>query len=195
MSMRPLPPPRLEGPLSLEQAIAIRRSRRSFQPEPLSDPQVGQLLWATQGITDPGGVLRAAPSAMESYPLEVYVATANGLDRYSPGDHALVRLFEHDARDDLRAASHDQASITSAPAVFVFAAVYDRAIEKLGPGSEPYVHMDLGHAAQNLLLQAEALGLCGVPIAWLEPDRVRVVLGLPDDQVPLYLVPVGRSDS
>ncbi len=195
MNVRPLPTPRPDGPVSLEQAIAGRRSRRSFHPRSLTVQEVSQLLWATQGITGPDGHLRAAPSAMEAYPLEVYVATGNGMDRYSPGDHGLESLFEHDPREELRAASHDQASITSAPAVFVFAAVYARTIEKLGPGSEPYVHMDLGHAAQNLLLQAEALGLSGVPIAWFEPDRVRVILGLPDDQVPLYLVPVGRSDA
>jgi len=131
---------------------------------------------------------------MEAYPLEVYVATGQGVDRYSPVDHGVYSLSEIDPRMDLRAASHDQEALTSAPAVFVFTAVYDRMTRKLGPGSEPYVHMDLGHAAQNLLLQAAALGLSGVPVAWFEPDRVRFVLDLPADQVPLYLVPVGRSD-
>ena len=131
---------------------------------------------------------------MEAYPLELYVATAEGLSRYLPSDHSLEPRLERDLREDLRSAAHDQDSVTSAPAVFVFAAVYSRAVEKVGPGAEPYVHMDLGHAAQNLLLQAAALGLSGVPIAWLEPDRVRAVLELPAEQVPLYLVPVGRSD-
>ncbi|MCL7973947.1 MAG: SagB/ThcOx family dehydrogenase [marine benthic group bacterium] len=194
MTTRVLPPPRLEGSLSLEAAIAGRRSRRTFLPAPLALEQIAQLLWATQGITGSDGRLRAAPSAMEAYPLELYVATADGLGRYSPADHSLEPLLERDLRQELRSASHDQDSLTSAPAVFVFAAVYSRAVEKLGPDSEPYVHMDLGHAAQNLLLQAEALGLSGVPIAWLEPDRVRAALELPAEQVPLYLVPVGRSD-
>jgi SagB-type dehydrogenase family enzyme len=194
MIARVLPAPRLEGPVSLEAAIEKRRSRRAFRPEQLSSEQIGQLLWAAQGITGSDGRLRAAPSAMEAYPLELYVATADGLDRYSPADHSLTALLENDLREGLRSASHDQDSLTSAPAVFVFAAVYSRAIDKLGPGAEPYVHMDLGHAAQNLLLQAEALGLAGVPIAWLEPDRVRAVLELPAEQVPIYLVPVGRCD-
>ena len=194
MNARNLPAPRLEGPLSLEAAIARRRSHRVFSPQPLSSAEIGQLLWAAQGITGSDGWLRASPSAMEAYPLELFVATADGVGRYSPSEHILVPLLERDLREDLKSAAHDQDSVTSAPAVFVFAAVYSRAVEKLGPGAEPYVHMDLGHAAQNLLLQAEALGLSGVPIAWLEPDRVRTVLELPPEQVPLYLVPVGRSD-
>ena len=193
MSLLPLTAPRPDGPLSVEKAIQIRRSRRVFEPEPLSIEEIGQLLWAAQGITGPDGLLRAAPSAMEAYPLELYVATGRGLSRYVPAEHGLETVFDHDPREALRAASHDQESVTSAPAVFVFAAIYSRASDKLGPGSEPYVHMDLGHAAQNLLLQAAALGLSGVPIAWLEPDRVRSTLGLPAEQVPLYLVPVGRS--
>lgn len=175
-------------------AIANRRTRRSFRTEPLSEEQIGQLLWAAQGITGVDGRLRAAPSAMETYPLELYVATEAGLDRYLPTDHALQPVLARDPRKGLRAAAHDQDSITSAPAVFVFTAVYARAAEKLGPGSEPYVHMDLGHAAENLLLQATALGLAGVPIAWLDPDLVSTELELPADQVPLYLVPVGRYD-
>ena len=177
----------------MERAIASRRSRREFRPESLSEKQLGQLLWATQGITGPDGHLRAAPSAMEAYPLELYVATAAGVDRYLPADHSVQTILQDDVRAGLRAAAHDQDSITSAPAVFVFAAVYARATAKLGPGAEPYVHMDLGHAAQNLLLQATALDLSGVPIAWLEAEGVREVLDLPAGQVPLYLVPVGRQ--
>ena len=192
MTPRRLPAPDLDGTRSVEHAIASRRSRREFRPEPLSEKQLGQLLWAAQGITGPDGRLRAAPSAMEAYPLELYVATGSGVDRYGPADHSLQAILDRDVRHGLRAAAHDQDSITSAPAVFVFAAVYARATEKLGPGAEPYVHMDLGHAAQNLLIQASALDLSGVPIAWLEAERVREVLELPPEQVPLYLVPVGR---
>jgi SagB-type dehydrogenase family enzyme len=131
---------------------------------------------------------------MEAYPLESYVATEKGVWRYLPVSHALEERSREDIRASIRAGAHDQESITSAPVVFLFAAVYARAVAKLGPGSEPYVHMDLGHAAQNLLLQATALGLAGVPIAWLEPDRIRTAFDLPEDQVPLYLVPVGRPE-
>ena len=194
MTNRSLPAPRLESDRSLEFAIATRRTRRTFLPEPLTEEEVTQLLWAALGITDPEHGLRAAPSAMESYPLELYVATAEGLWRYLPAENALEARASGDLREALRADSHDQDSITSAPVVFVFTAVYARAAAKLGPGSEPYVHMDLGHAAQNLLLQATALGLAGVPIAWIEPDRIASTLALPEDQEPLYLVPVGRPE-
>jgi SagB-type dehydrogenase family enzyme len=188
-----LPPPRTEGGSSLERAIAGRRSRRSFHPEPLSESQLGQLLWAAQGVTGPDG-LRAAPSAVAAYPLELYVARAGGLARYLPGAHALECLGDEDLRPALREAAHDQESVTSAPAVFVFTAVYERSRAKLGSGADAFVHMDLGHAAENLLLQAEGLGLAGVPIAWLDGERAREALGVSDAETPLYLIPVGRAD-
>lgn len=188
-----LPPPRTEGGSSLERAIAGRRSRRSFHPEALSESELGQLLWAAQGVTGPDG-LRAAPSAVAAYPLELYVALAGGLARYLPEAHALEWCGDEDLRPALRAAAHDQESVTSAPAVFVFTAVYERSRVKLGPGADAFVHMDLGHAAENLLLQAGALGLAGVPIAWLDPERTREVLEVAPEETPLYLVPVGRPD-
>ena len=61
------------------------------------------------------------------------------------------------------------------------------------PGiSLSYVHMEVGHAAQNLLLEAVALGLGGVPVGAFEDDALQNALGLPADQRPLYLVPVGH---
>lgn len=191
MSRNPLPPPVTEGPCSVERAIARRRSRRSFHPDPLTREQVGQLLWAAQGVTGPDG-LRAAPSAVAAYPLELYVAGPDGLERYDAASHTLERAGGADPRPALRVAAHDQEAVTSAPVVFVFTAVYERTRAKLGPDSDPFVHMDLGHAAENLLLQAEALGLAGVPIAWLDPERTRAALGIPEGETPVYLVPVGR---
>jgi SagB-type dehydrogenase family enzyme len=192
VNTRDLPPPNLDGGHSLEFVIGTRRTRRSFLPQLLTEAEVSQLLWSAQGITDAEGGLRAAPSAMEAYPLESYVATERGVWRYLPASHALEERSREDIRVSIRAGAHDQESITSAPVVFLFTAVYERAAAKLGPGSEVYVHMDLGHAAQNLLLQATALGLAGVPIAWLEPERIRTAFDLPEDEVPLYLIPVGR---
>lgn len=191
VARRKLPPPRVAGPCSLEATIARRRSQRTFLPEPLALEEIGQLLWSAQGVTGADG-LRAAPSAMTAYPLELYVASAEGLEKYDPGTHALERIRSSDPRPALRAAAHDQASVTSAPAVFVFTAVYARTRAELGSGCEPFVHMDLGHAAENLLLQACALGLSGVPIAWLDGEATHEILGSPDGETPLYLVPVGK---
>jgi SagB-type dehydrogenase family enzyme len=86
-----------------------------------------------------------------------------------------------------------QEAILQAPAVFVIAAVYRRTARKYGEQRTPrYVHMEVGHSAQNLLLEAVALGLGGVVIGAFNDGEVERVLSLPAEQKPLYLIPVGH---
>ncbi len=187
-----LPKPVREGRMSVEEAIARRRSVREFGKETLSAQQVSQLLWAAQGITHREG-RRTAPSAGALYPLELYVATPDGLFRYEPQPHRLRRLANRDLRPAIFRAALEQDAIREAPAVFVFAAVYERTAGKYGEGRTPrYVHMEAGHAAQNLLLEAVALGLGGVPVGAFHDGEVQKVLSLPRDQRPLYLIPIGH---
>ncbi len=76
--------------------------------------------------------------------------------------------------------------------VFCIAAVYQRTTKKYGRRGIRYVHMEAGHAAQNLCLQAVALGLGGVTVGAFDDQQVKEILGLPSDHHPLYLIPVGR---
>jgi len=185
-----LPSPSLDGGMSLEAAIVRRRSVRAFTSEPLTLEQVGQLLWAAQGITAPNG-LRAAPSAGALYPLELYVILPDGLYHYRPDGHRLTRLTAEDMRLAAWEAGLRQDALRAAPAVFLFTAVYARTAERYGDRAPRYVHMEVGHAAQNLSLQAVALGLGSVPIGALEAASLQSALGLSDDHEPLYLLPVG----
>lgn len=186
-----LPAPRLKGEMSLEETLAARRSVREFTDEKLTLEEISQLLWAAQGITaDWGG--RTAPSAGALYPLEVYVATANGLYHYVPQGHKAIVESKADLRGELWRAGLSQNAIREAPAVFVVTAVYARTEKKYGGRAERYVKLEAGHAAQNLLLQAVALGLGGVPIGAFYDDQVQSALSLPSDHEPLYLIPIGH---
>ncbi len=187
-----LPAPEQKGKMSLEEALARRRSVREFTTKALTERELSQLLWAAQGITHPEG-LRTAPSAGALYPLEIYVATASGFYHYEPRPHRLIQLSERDLRAAVRRAALDQEAITQAPAVFVIAAVYERTSRKYGAArTSRYVHMEAGHAAQNLLLETVALGLGGVTIGAFKDDVVQNALALPADHRPLYLIPVGH---
>ena len=153
-----LPTPMLAGETSLEEALLGRRSVREFKDTPLTTAELGQLLWATQGITNERG-FRTAPSAGALYPLETYVATAEGLFHYDPKEHQLWTVSPEDARQGLYDAALRQEPVLQAPAVFVLTAVYERTAQKYGTERGPrYVHLEAGHAAQNLLLEAVVLG-------------------------------------
>jgi SagB-type dehydrogenase family enzyme len=82
--------------------------------------------------------------------------------------------------------------VREAPAVFVFTAVYERTTERYGDRGIRYVHMEAGHAAENLCLQATALGLGAVTVGAFEDGRVSNTIDLPEAEEPLYVIPVGR---
>ena len=185
-----LPEPRAEGGLSVEAAIAARRSVREFDPRPLSWAEIGQLAWAAQGITDPVRRLRAAPSAGALYPLELYFATPDGLYHYLPDGHRMERLGARDRRRDLQEAVVGE-EVGPAPLVIVISAVLERTAQKYRSRAERYVCLEVGHVGENLQLQAVALGLGSVPIGGFREEQVAKALGLPQGRQPLYLIPVG----
>jgi SagB-type dehydrogenase family enzyme len=176
--------------VSLEEALARRASVRAFRPEALTREHVAQLLWAAQGTNRRGR--RTAPSAGALYPLEVYVVTAKGIGHYDPARHTLATHRTGDRRRALHAVALSQDPVRDAPAVFVIAGVYARTQRKYGTRARRYVHMEVGHAAQNLLLEATALGLGAVPIGAFDDAGVRRALELPASHEPLCLIPVGR---
>ena len=192
-----LPSPRIQSQTSVEAALLTRRSVRTYSDDPLTLSQAGQLLWAAQGITDPNG-LRTAPSAGALYPLELYLVVKSvdglspGIYHYLPTDHQLRLLSEGEVSDQLSSAALRQSAVKNAPAVIVFSAVPERTTARYGERGMQYVFMEAGHAAQNLLLEAVALGLGAVPIGAFQDEQVQEALQLPANQQPLYLIPVGH---
>jgi SagB-type dehydrogenase family enzyme len=187
-----LPPPATDGPMSLEQALARRRSHREFRPDPVPLATIGQLLWAGHGITDPTGK-RTAPSAGALYPLELYVVTAAVLMHYLPRGHRVEIRSIAGARERLSAAAYGQASVDTAPDIIVVAAVVQRTRVKYGARAQAFADREAGHAAQNILLEATARGLASVPVGSVDPARAASALGLPLDETVLYLIPVGYA--
>lgn len=186
-----LPAPRTEGDLSVEEAIALRRSVRAFTGEALTLEELSQLLWAAQGVTATWGG-RTAPSAGALYPLEVYAATPDGLLHYLPEGHRARTAATADLRAQLSEAAGGQAAVADAAVVLVITAVPARTEARYGERAERYVQLEAGHVAQNVLLEAVALGLGGVPIGAFSDEDVERVLALPSGEVPLYLLPVGH---
>jgi len=188
-----LPAPDRTGTRPLESLMQARLSVRQFAPDTLDARQLGQLLWATCGITQRLGFAhRTVPSAGALYPLELYLLTARGVAHYDPFEHALTWTQRKDHRADLARATLGQKSVQEAPAVIVIAAEPQRTARKYEERAERYVFMEAGFACQNLLLEATALGLGGVPIGAFYDEEVADVLGLPGERRPLLLVPVGR---
>ncbi len=192
-----LPGPTLDGDVSLEAALQKRRSVREYSHVSLTLAQVSQLLWAAQGISGSKPYKRTAPSAGGRCPLELYSLIGNvegippGLYRYTSGEHALIPISDQDLRLELGRAAVNQTWLADAPVVFVFAAVYERTMDKYGERGVRYVHMDSAYASQNLHLQAVAMDLGTVVMGAFEDEGVHQVLGLEKEERPLIIMPVG----
>lgn len=192
-----LPPPEFGGQISVGEALQRRRSLRRYKPEGLELAQVAQLLWAAQGITNSLGH-RTTPSAGALYPLEIYLAAGDvrgleaGVYHYRPAEHALKRMMGGDIRQSLAKACLSQDWIADAPCSLIIAAIFARTNARYGERTLRYVYMEVGAAAENIALQAEALGLGTVMVGAFYEMKVQSLLDL-EDIIPLCLMPVGKK--
>ncbi|HVN19282.1 MAG TPA: SagB/ThcOx family dehydrogenase [Dongiaceae bacterium] len=190
-----LPRPKKAGSVSVEAALGARRSVRGYAEQPLTLAEIGQLLWAAQGVTSDDGK-RTAPSAMHRYPLEIAVVAQNvdglpsGAYRYVPAKHSLEPLVVVKPGTPLLASSTTQTQVHSAPAVFVISAVYER----MGSGAKNHTWTDYeaGLASENLLLEAVALGLGAVVTGGIEPASVKEAVKLMGGEEVIVVIPVGH---
>ena len=194
-----LPSPSQQGSISLEEAIARRRSIRHFTSQSISQSQLSQILWAAQGTSDTPWT-RTVPSAGATYPLEIFVVCgancieqiSEGIYHYNANSHSLTRHHQGDARLELARAALGQEYIYEAPADIVICAIYERTLRRYGARGERYVHIEVGHAGQNIYLQATAIGLATVAIGAFYDEPVREALRLDKQYRPLYIMPIGK---
>jgi SagB-type dehydrogenase family enzyme len=190
-----LPTPKAAGKISVEEALAARRSVRSYTKQTLTLSEVGQLLWAAQGVTSPDGK-RTAPSAVHRYPLEIAVVAQNvdglpgGAYRYVPAKHSLELLVAAKQGESLLSGTTQQAQVQSAPAVIVIAAAYER----MGAGAQnrTWTDYEAGLASENLLLQTVALGLGAVVTGGIDLASVKQAVRLTGEEQVIVVIPVGH---
>ncbi len=195
-----LPAPSQKGGMSLAEAIARRKSIRHLAPQPISQLQLSQILWSAQGIGGTSRRYRTVPSAGATYPLEIFVVCGSncieqideGVYQYKTGGHFLALHLKGDVRPPLSRAALDQEFIYEAPVDIVICAVYERTTRRYGDRGERYVHIEVGHAGQNIYLEAAALGLATVAVGAFHDELVREVLRLDEQHHPLYIMPVGK---
>ncbi|MCS7111050.1 MAG: SagB/ThcOx family dehydrogenase [Ignisphaera sp.] len=200
-----LPYPKIRrGVLSTEEAIAYRRSIRDYADRPISIVQLSQLLWATYGISETRWGLRTTPSAGATYPLEIYVVVGDGrvslpdgdslkagVYRYDPHTHSLALVRAGDFMVELSSAAVNQRWVREAAINVVICAVYERTTRVYGERGYRYVYMEVGHAGQNIYLEATALNLGAVVIGAFYDDWVKGIINAEDYEHPLYIVSVG----
>jgi len=203
-SSYPLPKPDLAAKMSVEAAMAAKKSVRNFKTDPLTNAQIGQMLWAANGNIAPDAVSKATtktiPSAGGLYPLEIFLVVGKGgvgnipegIYLYDAGSHALKTVANGDSRSLLAYACLQQLWMAKAPAIIVITGVFSRITPRYGPRGVQYAYMEAGSASQNIYLQAESLGLHVGAVGAFDDAQVSAVMKLPGDTTPLLVIPVGK---
>ena len=199
-----LPSPSYKGTVSVEEALKARRTHRSFQPRPLTLKQFSQILWGAYGVTSQryGSFLKTAPSAGALYPLDIYgVVGQGGVETLAPGiyhfrpeNHAVELVKQGDLRAEVAGNALQQMWMARAPLLLVITGEYNRSSIKYGPRGVTYTHIEAGHVGQNVFLQAEAIGLKAGIVGAFNNRSVVTTMGVPPNQDPLLIMPVGYSD-
>ena len=185
--------------LTVEKAIANRRSQRDFTGETMSLAELSHLLHYSSGITDKRQGLRAAPSAGATYPIEVY-AIVNDVERLAKGiyhylieSHELELLREGDFRNDMSRAALQERMFNQANVIVALSAVFQRTERQYRERAQRYIGFEAGHIAQNTYLVATSLGLGACAIGAFYDDEFNRLLGLDgQNESVLYLLAVGK---
>jgi SagB-type dehydrogenase family enzyme len=187
-----LPQPVLDGSVSIEKALSERRTLRTYRDQPLTMAEISQVLWAAQGITEPKKGLRTAPSARAMYLLQLYLIADHvtnlpaGMYKYQPQGHQLIKVADGEAKSILFGAA-PQNPIKNAPAVILVSGFPAKAT------NPTWMCLEAGHVAQNVALQAVSLKLGIVTIGGFKPEEVKKALKLPENEQPIYILPVGKK--
>ena len=180
---------------SLIDVLKTRRSVRKFAKEPLTVEHISLLLWSGYGITQRDRSFKTVPSAGATYPLKLYLVCSFGVFEYVPEEHKIIKRVaserDEDKREELAEAALWQNFIAEAPVSIVIVARYERTTSRYGKRGIQYVHIEVGHAAQNIHLTCEMLGLGSVAVGAFVDDEVSKVLVLPANEAPLYIIPIG----
>lgn len=185
-----LPDPVYRGKVNLEKAICERNSVRDYKNKPLAIEDLGQLLWAGQGILSQAGH-RTTPSAGAKYPMTLFVAKGDGLWKYVPKKHLLKKVSDKNIMKKLAEASLGQRSVSRAPVIIILAADVNVTAKKYKTRATRYCDLEAGHIAQNIALQATARQIGLVTIGAFKDGEIRTLLNLPDHFRICYVLPVG----
>ncbi len=187
--------------LPVGEAVKLRRSIRSFSPNPLSLDDLSFLLWASTGVQrkEQGYEFRTVPSAGALYPIETYLIVNNvedleeALYHYNIEAHALEELKVGDFAEKIAHAALEQKMCVKAPVVLIWTAVFERSKWKYAQRAYRYVYLDAGHIAQNLALSAVSIGLGSCQVGAFFDDEINQILGVDGiNESVLYLSVVGQ---
>ena len=152
-----LPAPTKTGGMPVVQAIAERKTSRSFSDRELPPATLSTLLWVADGISRPDG-RRTIPTGHNVQDVDVYVILKSGAYRYDEKAHALALI----AAGDFHRIAAKQPFAQTAPVNLYFVQDVARAKKTDAMSQLRFGGIHTGAALQNVYLYCTSEGLATV---------------------------------
>ena len=189
--------------VSVEAAIAQRKSIRSYTEDTIKLEELSFLLWATQGLRGKRSAVRnyrTVPSAGCRHALETYIAVfrvdgiPKAIYRYLPMSHQLVEVFKYqDLEGLLIKATLDQSFAGESAVTFIWTTIPARMEWRYSKTFYKAIALDAGHVCQNLYLACEAIGAGTCAIAKYDQEFADKILGIDGvEEFTIYMASVGK---
>jgi SagB-type dehydrogenase family enzyme len=190
--------------ITVRECIEKRRSFRDFSGNPISIKELSYLLWCTQGVkkvVNGKGTVRTVPSAGAMHPFETFIMVQHveglkpGFYRFLALEHKLVEQnLSHGINAKIRKACGEQEMLKTCSALFIWAAVAERATWRYVERAYRYFFLDAGHICQNLYLSSESIGLGACAVGAFDDDELNKLLGFDGEkQFVVYAGAVGKK--
>jgi len=193
--------------VSLQTAIAGRRSVRDYADTPFTPEELSWLLWASSWARDFRSnerieiTLRNVPSAGARHPLECFVLVravqgiAPGLYYYHPVKHCLIAVnLSSGIADAVYDACMRQEMVKTAAVTIILSAVAYRTSWRYGQRGYRYLYLDAGHVGQNIHLAAEAIGAGACMIGAYQDEAMNDCVDVDGaDEFVIYIATVGKK--
>ncbi|MHA1586349.1 MAG: SagB/ThcOx family dehydrogenase [Candidatus Heimdallarchaeota archaeon] len=189
--------------LDLRKAIDDRVSVRKYSTEALTLNELAWLLWATQGIKEISEIYtkRIVPSAGARHAFETYLLINKveglkpGIYRYLALEHKLVEInLAEDIGERVVEGAYGQKMVKAGAVSFIWVAIPYRIAWRYGQRSYRYLHLDIGHVAQNLYLAVENINSGCCAIAAFYDEQMNDILGIDgEEQFVIYMASMGKK--
>jgi len=191
-----LPNPQIDQEFPLMKAIQLRRTKRKWKEETLSEQEISNILWVACGITQEetkqSKSRRTAPSACNSQEIKIYVALNNGLFLYEERLHQLTKIRSEDIRENIGT----QTMMHSAPVGLIYVADYSRMNSPFFKDDDKKWYTsaaDTGFISQNVYLYCASANLSTAILGLVNREKLHAIIGLHEHEKIVYTQVIGKS--
>jgi len=188
-----LPAPVRASAASFEELLTRQQNLQAPTDWRLTFAEIGQLVWAAQGVAIPQSGATMIPDDM--IPMKVYVMLPDGAYLYSPNTHALQQLRDVDIRAPLATAVLNQQGVPVGGCQILLTGTTGDFSTRYGKSAKNAMLLLAGQMAQSIQLQAVSLDLTYIAVNNIDTVGVRRICRLDRTQMPLYMIMAGYPAS